>query len=79
MAFKTIKQVAEQLLVSQATVYSLCAQFKLPHVRVGTGRGTIRIDEADLAAFLQASKVEPNRLRNTAGLKHIRLAAGGSP
>jgi excisionase family DNA binding protein len=76
MTYRTVQQVAAELQVSRATIYELCAQQKLPHFRVGIGRGAIRIQEADLAAFLQASKVEPNRLRNAAGLKHIRLAGG---
>jgi excisionase family DNA binding protein len=74
MGLLTVKQVAAILQVSAATVYQLCAARKLPHVRVGVGRGAIRVDEDALAAFLQASTVAPGRPANAAALKHIRLA-----
>src|SRR5262245_59207602 len=61
MALLTIKQVAERLNVCPATVYDLCARRKLRHVRIGgSGRGTIRIDEADLEAFLASAAVQPD-------------------
>jgi excisionase family DNA binding protein len=48
----TVKQAAAQLECSIATVYQLCRSHKLGHYRVGArGRGTIRITEADVAAF----------------------------
>jgi excisionase family DNA binding protein len=57
MDLLTVKQVAERLQVSEATVYQLCAKQKLAHARIGVGRGAIRIDEDALAAFIQASTV----------------------
>src|SRR4051794_2901927 len=59
VALLTIKQAAERLNVSEATVYDLCAKRKLPHVRIGTGRGTIRIDEQALEEFIKAATVPP--------------------
>ena len=53
----TVRQVAEHLQVSVATIYCLCAQGKLPNVRIGVGRGTIRIREEDLADFLETETV----------------------
>jgi len=41
----TVKEVAERLRVSTATVYGLCKSGKLGHVRVGN---SIRIPEAEL-------------------------------
>jgi excisionase family DNA binding protein len=73
MALLTVKQAAERLQVSQATVYQLCEKRKLAHARIGVGRGAIRVDEDALAAFLQASTVAPGRPANAAALKHIRL------
>src|SRR4051812_19722986 len=55
----TVRQVAERLRVSTATVYQLCADQKLPHFRVGAGRGTIRIREEDLEDFLRRAMVQP--------------------
>ena len=60
------EEKAEQLQVSVATVYVLCNRGKLPHVRIGVGRGTIRIREEDLTDFLEtetvrmATKAEPS-------------------
>jgi excisionase family DNA binding protein len=59
MAFLTVKQVAERLQVSAATVYQLCTERKLTHLRVGAGRGTIRVREEDLNAFLGGATVRP--------------------
>ena len=41
----TVREYAAAYGVSAATVYSMCAAGKLPHVRLGAGRGTIRIPE----------------------------------
>ena len=59
MQTRTIKEVADILKVSPATVYQLCAQRKLAHIRVGTGRGTIRIRQEDLDAFIAGATVQP--------------------
>ena len=72
----TVKQAAEKLEVSQATVYALVAAGKLRCVRVGLGRGTIRIMEGHIADYLARAEpmVKPlpapvSRPR----LKHIKL------
>lgn len=38
--------------VEPSTLYALCGSGKLPHYRHGLGRGTIRLSEAQLAAYL---------------------------
>ena len=48
----TVREVAEQLEVCSATVYRLCANGELPHVRI---IDSIRIRPTDLAAFIAAS------------------------
>lgn len=77
MTHFTVKQAAERLHVSIATVYQLCAERKLAHHRIGVGRGTIRISEEDLTAFLESCKVDGQTL--PAALKHIRCPSGASP
>ena len=57
MAFIDVKEVAERLAVSVATVYSLCNERKLGHVRVGRARGVIRIREKDLEEFIERASV----------------------
>src|SRR5262249_5000383 len=58
---RTIKQAAQRVNVCPGTVYDLCARRKLRPLRIGgSGRGTIRIAEADLEAFLQSAAVQPD-------------------
>lgn len=72
----TVKKAAERLEVSAATIYNLVAAGKLCCVRVGVGRGAIRILEEHIAEFLQgagpAAKNPPAPSRPVK-LKHIRL------
>jgi excisionase family DNA binding protein len=51
----TVKSCAEQLGVSPALVYALCAADKIHHERHGLGRGVIRISEAALEAYRRAA------------------------
>lgn len=73
----TVGEVANILQVSPATVYALCALKKIPHLRIGAGRGTIRIRHADLEEYLAKAKVESET--NTAPkaspikLKHLKV------
>jgi excisionase family DNA binding protein len=72
----TVKQVAAQLACSEATVYGLCNGHLMGHLRLGIGRGTIRISEEDLAAFMASRQVRPCPPVNAAGLKHIKVPSG---
>src|SRR5262245_54301547 len=56
MALLTVKQVAEQLNVSDALIYALAESEKLVGYKIGVGRGTWRFHESDVLDFLQASK-----------------------
>jgi len=56
----SVKQVAERLSLSTATIYRLCAERKLAHVRVGARYGAIRIREQDLQVFLHSCEVRPS-------------------
>lgn len=60
----TIKEVAARLALSGNAVRDLCVAGVLPYRRVGVtasrgGNGRIRIEEADLAAYLESAKVAP--------------------
>ncbi len=72
----TPKQVAERIGVSDSLVYEWCAQGLLKHYRFGGKgrRGCIRIEEADLAAFLAACLHEVRA--PIPPLKHIKLGHG---
>src|SRR4051812_44437720 len=70
----TVQQAAEQLQVSPATIYGLCAQKRLGHIRVGSGRGTIRIRAEDLSAYVANAAIEPGSLsKPLCKLKRLRL------
>lgn len=70
MKLLTVRESARRLGCSEALVYLLCSQRKLPHVRLGTGRGTIRISEEELEGFLKNCRIDAHSLSK--GLKHIR-------
>ncbi len=53
-----IREAAVRLEVKPSTVYQLCSAGRLPHVRIGVGRGTIRISESDVEAYLRSARVE---------------------
>jgi excisionase family DNA binding protein len=72
-----VREAAQRLDVSQATVYALVASGKLRCHRVGMGRGCIRISEEHLAEYLKASEpviapVPPAALARRPKLKHLR-------
>jgi excisionase family DNA binding protein len=72
MNYLTAKQVAERLQVSSKVIYQLCSERKIAHIRIGTGRGTIRITEAALQEFLEGCEVK--RYSVPAHLRHIRAS-----
>lgn len=78
MSILTVKQAAERLQVARATVYGLCAQKKLAHIRVGAGgRGTIRIPEESLTAFMAGALVQTEESsaprQRQVPLKHLKI------
>ena len=70
-------QAAEQLQCSVALVYALCQSKRLPHFRVGAGRGKILIAPEDIDRFLATarvgSKTTPPPAAPTVKLKHLKL------
>ena len=51
----SVREAAEQLGLCTATVYGLCAENALPHIRI---LNAIRIAPADLDAFIAARRVD---------------------
>jgi excisionase family DNA binding protein len=72
----TPKQVAARVGVSDSLVYEWCGQNLLKHYRFGGKgkRGCIRIEEADLDAFLAACRHDTRP--EVPPLNHIRLSHG---
>ena len=58
-----VKEAAKKLGLSEALLYGWCACGELTHLRLGGKgrRGSIRIEEADLEAFLQSHKRQGER------------------
>lgn len=54
--YLTVRQVAEQWGVSKSIVYALVSDGVLPALRVGRGRGTIRIKASDALAYEERRK-----------------------
>jgi hypothetical protein len=42
-------------------VYLLCAQKRLRHLRVGLGRGTIRVPESAIQEYIAGATVQPDQ------------------
>lgn len=75
----TVKQAAERLGVSPSLVYGLIAARELAHVRVGFGRGLIRITDESICDYERRRSVsvaEHNAApvpRRKVALKHLDL------
>jgi excisionase family DNA binding protein len=57
--YLTIRQVADRLGIARSTAYLLCRRLGIEHLRVGFGRGTIRVSEDALRAFIERATVRP--------------------
>jgi excisionase family DNA binding protein len=72
-----VKEAAARLEVSPATIYALVASGKLRSLRVGMGRGVIRITEAHLAEFIAGTEPGPRSApappARRVRLKHLHL------
>jgi len=74
----TVKDVAGRLNVSPSCIYQLVETGKIPHHRIGVGRGAIRFTEDDLAEYLDRNRSQPAsggqpRPATRPKLKHIKL------
>ncbi|NQV26374.1 MAG: helix-turn-helix domain-containing protein [Rhodopirellula sp.] len=74
----TVKDVAQKLNVSQSCIYQLVESGRIPHHRIGLGRGAIRFNEADITEYLMSNREESSdkqatRITRTRRLKHIKL------
>ncbi|WP_375772943.1 helix-turn-helix domain-containing protein [Archangium gephyra] len=54
----SVRDVAERLAVSTATVYALCKRGQLQHIPVS---GALRIDPASVEAFIRAGGASPSQ------------------
>lgn len=55
----TVREVADLLRLSEPCVYTMVAGRRLPHLRVGNGRGSIRFSRQDIERFLENCRTSP--------------------
>jgi len=55
----TLDEVAERLKISRRSVGRLITSGALPAIRITAERGSVRIAESDLKAFLEARRTAP--------------------
>jgi len=55
----SVAEAAKQLRCSASTIYRLCDGGRMPHYRLGAGRGVIRIRLADLETCKQIVRTLP--------------------
>ena len=52
-----VGEAARRLRCSPSTIYALCRLRTISHIRVGAGRGSIRIRENDLDEYIARNRV----------------------
>lgn len=77
MELLTVDQVSRELNVSSTCVYSLVQQGRLRSIRIGNGRGTIRIDRDDLIEFVDTRRSGGNQKDHTRRRRQ-RITTGGA-
>src|SRR4051794_827161 len=63
----SINEAARRLGLKSSTLYGLCAAGRIDHARHGLGRGTIRISEDALTAYLESVMVVSSAVAGPAG------------
>lgn len=53
-----VRQVAKRLAIDYPNIYRMIKAGVLPCVRIGIGRGVIRIKESDLEAYIERKRNE---------------------
>ena len=73
----TVSDVAKRLKLSRQCVYAVIESGELPAHRFGVGRGTIRVAESDLRAYVSRCRnektEEPAKKTPRPRLKHIKV------
>ncbi|MBI1213772.1 MAG: helix-turn-helix domain-containing protein [Alphaproteobacteria bacterium] len=76
----TVKQAAEALGVSTGLIYAMVSARKIDHIRVGLGRGIIRIPEEAIEEYRKRNSVLAEDVRRTElpmappVLKHLKVS-----
>ena len=57
MKLLTVDQVAKMLSCATSTAYELVSQGDIPGYKIGPRKGGIRVDEADVRAYLESCRI----------------------
>lgn len=69
-----VQQAADKLGISPSLLYRLVSERKVPHFRIGTGRGGIRITEEQLQNYLEDCRVDTGSAAiNKPPLRHLSV------
>lgn len=77
----TVREVATLLRLSEASIYLMATSGKLPHLRVGNGRGSIRFRTQEIESILlegQRSQPIPRPTRERHAMKHLKVRGRAS-
>ena len=74
----TVGDVAEWLSISKSSVYQMVETGKLPVIRLGLAKGSIRFEQADILQFLADSRsshamADKPSTRPRKALKHVQI------
>jgi len=69
----TVKEAADILNISRATIYLIMAESKLPYVKVRGGR---RIRKEDLEMYIQKNTSKPVKTDDVKGMKRFKYKPG---
>ena len=74
----TVGQVADWLSISKSSVYQMVDAGKLPVIRLGSAKGSIRFEQGDILEFLANSKTIQSRAqtpktRAMKALRHVQI------
>jgi excisionase family DNA binding protein len=74
-----VVQAAKLLGIDRATVYRLCQQRKIRHMRVGSNGGRIVFEAKDIEDYLASCVIEVGEPQNLelSRFKHLRLKGRG--
>lgn len=76
MKLFTVDNVADELRVSKSLIYQLIESNSLAAIRVGNGRGTLRVSAEDLDAYLRERRKGPpvaSLHQRSIRLKHLAI------
>jgi excisionase family DNA binding protein len=70
----TVAQAAGRLGISQSLLYAMVQEKKIPHRRVGVGKGRILFTDEDIGCYLESCRVQAFALPTAVTFTHTKTA-----